>query len=363
MYPKDDSLYRNAFIHRRVVEYHKNGLDVEVYVLNEELDKPQEYLFEGVKVIEGDKNHFIEYISNEKPVKILIHFINRHMINAINSIHEKIGIIVWIHLMESIGWYRRLFNYKDGEFSRYILQNTRQMLNLRKFIKKSNKKDVEFIFVSNWIKNITQKDTLTKIDNFKIIHNVVDVNLFKYEEKNSELRKKILLIRPFESRKYANDIAIEAILKLKKKPYFSQLEFNIFGSGKLFEETVSPIRGLCNVKINETYLKHDEIKNQHKEHGIFLCPTRQDSQGVSMCEAMSSGLVPITSNNSAIPEFVEHNETGLITNSADDIAKAIDYLYNNPLDFNRISRHASNSIFEKCRPDKVIKEEMEVILK
>lgn len=362
MYPKDESLYRNVFIHRRVIEYVKRGLDIEVFVLDEGIKETKIYFFEGVKVIEGNKISFIEYTSKKKPTKILIHFINRHMIDGINSINEKIGIIVWIHLMEAIGWYRRLFNYKDGGFIKYILQNTRQMLNLRKFIKKSSERDIKFIFVSNWIKNTTQKDTFTKINNFEIIHNVVDTNLFQYEEKDLELRKKILLIRPFESRKYANDVAVEAILKLKKKSYFDQLEFSIFGSGQLFEKTVSPIRHLENVKIHNTYLKHNEIKDQHSKHGIFLCPTRQDSQGVSMCEAMSSGLVPITSKNSAIPEFVEHKFTGLITQNAEGIVKEVDYLYNNPLVFSEISKNASSSMFTRCSPEKVINEEVKVII-
>ena len=43
-------------------------------------------------------------------------------------------------------------------------------------------------------------------------------------------------------------------------------------------------------------------------NGIFICPTRQDAQGVSMCEAMSSGLVPITLYNTAIPECLPNDE-------------------------------------------------------
>ena len=43
----------------------------------------------------------------------------------------------------------------------------------------------------------------------------------------------------------------------------------------------------------------------HKKNGIFMVPTRLDSQGVSRDEAMSSGLVPITNNVAAIPEFVD----------------------------------------------------------
>jgi L-malate glycosyltransferase len=363
MYPKEGNLYRNAFIHRRVLEYIKKGLEIEVFVLDEARTEINRYVFDNVRVIEGNKAACKNYINRIKPAKILVHFINRHIIEVLESFLSNIPIVVWIHLMEATAWYRRLFNISDRSFFKYVLQNTRQLINLRSFIKQSENYDVEFIFVSNWVKNTAEKDMLIKIRRFHIINNVIDTNLFKYQEKSEELRKKILLIRPFESKKYANDIAVKAIVNLSKRSIFKDLEFSIFGSGKLFDETVKPISRFSNVKIYNKFLTHDEIKEQHDLHGIFLCPTRQDSQGVSMCEAMSSGLVPITTNNSAIPEFVKHNQTGILTNSPQEIADAIEYLYYNPGEFSDLSRAASKWIFDNCRPELTIDKELNIILK
>lgn len=363
MYPKEGNLYRNAFIHRRVLEYIKRGLDIEVFVLDEASTEINRYVFDNVRVIEGNKTACKNYINRIKPTKILVHFINRHIIKVLESFLSNIPIVVWIHLMEATAWYRRLFNIKDKSFFKYVLQNTRQLINLRSFINRSKNYDIEYIFVSNWIKNVAEKDLLIKIKNSYIINNVIDTDLFKYQKKSKDLRNKILLIRPFESKKYANDIAIKAILELSKKSIFKDLEFSIFGSGKLFYKTVKPILNFSNIKIHNKFLNHDEIKQQHDLHGIFLCPTRQDSQGVSMCEAMSSGLVPITTNNSAIPEFVEHNKTGILANSPIDIANAIEYIYNNPTKFSDLSKEASKWIFKKCRPEVTINKELNIILK
>lgn len=38
----------------------------------------------------------------------------------------------------------------------------------------------------------------------------------------------------------------------------------------------------------------------------MLIPTRADTQGVSEDEGMSCGVVPITNNIAAVPEFVDH---------------------------------------------------------
>ena len=97
------------------------------------------------------------------------------------------------------------------------------------------------------------------------------------------------------------------------------------------------------------------------QNGVFLCPTRQDAQGVSMCEAMSSGLVPVTSNNTAIPEFVEDKHSGFLnTNNPVNFADSIEFLLKNPKIFLKISKNASSSIEKICSSKIVAKLELEL---
>lgn len=360
MYPKQDDLYRNAFIHRRVINYldFSQNINISVYVLNNNVKNKITYSFDSINIVEGNNESLIETINRMKPQKLLIHFLDRHMMSIIEQVSIK--TIVWVHGVEALGWYRRLFNFNLKEFPKYALQNTRQMWNFRKFIKHSDT-NTSFVFVSEWMKNILEFDTGTKIKQFDIIPNPIDDRLFQYIEKSPELRKKILLIRPFASKKYANDIAIEAILKLSKEDLFNDLEFTIYGEGKHFDSLTEPLKKFKNVKLYKNFLKQQEIAMVHKEHGIFLCPTRQDAQGVSMCEAMSSGLVPITSNNTAIPEYVSHKKTGILTTSANEIALNIKHLYNNPSEFAFLSKNASISIQKKCKPELVTSRELELI--
>jgi glycosyltransferase involved in cell wall biosynthesis len=363
MYPKEGDYYRNAFIHRRVINYkeYMPNIDITVFVLDNKLKEQNNYSFESINVIEGNKERLLNLIEREKPKKLLIHFLDRHMMNVIEKINFKIPVLIWVHGAEALGWYRRLFNFDIKEFPKYMLYNTIQMFNFRRFIKLSRNNNVTFIFVSKWMKNILEADTLSKVTRFEIIPNPIDDKLFKYQEKSPDLRKKILLIRPFASKKYANDIAINAILHLSKKPIFNDLEFTIYGKGKYFDSLVKKVEKFENVKVFNKFLSQQEIAEVHKINGVFLCPTRQDAQGVSMCEAMSSGLVPITSNNTAIPEFVEHKKTGLLTEDEFEIATSIEYLYNHPNVFSFISENASKSIREKCQPEIVISRELKLI--
>ncbi|WKB35557.1 hypothetical protein QS257_18955 [Terrilactibacillus sp. S3-3] len=60
MYPKEGQLYRNAFIHQRILEYRKRGLSVTVFVLQHGPAPAHSYKFEGVDVIEGGAADFFK---------------------------------------------------------------------------------------------------------------------------------------------------------------------------------------------------------------------------------------------------------------------------------------------------------------
>lgn len=360
-YPSEENLYKNTFIHRRNVLYKEQEIECRVFVLNSKCSIKKEYIYENIRVTEGNSEELLKLYNESKPQKLIIHFINKHMIKFINEIKYEIPVVIFVHGFEALGWYRRLYDFKfEIGFIKYILGNMNQMWHLRKFIKTSKDKNVKFVFVSKWMKKITEKDTLSKINNSCIIHNVIDENIFKYELKNEEQRKKILTIRPFESKKYANDLTIEAILRLSKKEMFKDLDIHIYGKGRYFNKLTEKVKEFENVHIFNKYLKQEEIYELHKKFGIFLCPTRQDSQGVSMCEAMSSGLVPITSDNTAIPEFVD-NSNGILTKNSKEIARAVEELYYNPQYFLSLSKNSAESIFNKCNSKEIINKEIKLI--
>lgn len=359
-YPEEGDFYRNGFIHQRVLQYIKNGHECTVLVYNRKKEEFREYIFEGVNVLEGGYSIINSYLNSSNFDRVLVHFINKYIIDLINDIEKDVPIIVWIHGIEALSWKRRLFNLSDITFVKYILSNIFHLYYLRRFIISNT--NVKYVFVSNWMKNVMEQDLKIKIKNYKIIPNVINTDLFSYDEKDKDLRKKILIIRNFSSRKYANDISIKALLKLSKKSYFNDLSISIYGKGKYFNKLTKPLQRYKNIEIHEKFLSQKDIALKHKDYGIFLCPTRQDAQGVSMCEAMSSGLVPITSNNTAIPEFASASDGYLTNNSPESIVNSIEELYFNPDIFLTKSKNSSVSINQKCNSNIVIAGELIFII-
>ena len=196
-----------------------------------------------------------------------------------------------------------------------------------------------------------------------IIHNPIDTSMFDYVEKEPSQRKKVLSIRPYASRKYANDLTVKTILELSKSKQFKEMEFMLVGAGKLFESTLEPLRGFSNVHIHEGFLTHSDIADLHKGYGIFMTPTRMDSQGVSRDEAMSSGLVPITNSVTAIPEFVD-DESGVLAEGEDFIAMAqgVLDLVDDEDRFLQMSMSAARRVRNQSSTKLIIDKEIQLIL-
>jgi L-malate glycosyltransferase len=359
-YPHTENLMGDVFVHVRAKEYAKKH-EVKVFSF---FHQPMSIEYEGIEIEMFNKvEQIVDAIKAFNPDKVLVHFYQSWMLEAVIK-KIDVAVIIWVHGYEALGWYRRLFNYTwySPVLLNYIKKNTFQQYQFRKMIKYANKTGrIEFVFVSDWMRKITELDTFTKIKKRYIIPNPIDTNLFGYKKKSPELRKYILLLRSFDSNKYANDISVSAIEILSSKPFFSELRFTVIGKGQLFKKNTDALRNYANVDLQERAVRQIMIPELHAENGIFLCPTRQDAQGVSMCEAMSSGLIPITSNNTAIPEFVQYDKTGFITNNAQEIADAVELLYSNEELFQEISKQTADSIKEICSLSAVISKELKII--
>lgn len=359
-YPHPDNLMGDVFVHVRAKEYAKKH-KVKVFSFFHE---PREFVYEGIDVeMFNDQEKLRAALNEFRPDRVLIHFYQSWMLELIIK-KTTVPVIIWVHGYEALGWYRRLFNYSwyAPVLLNYIKKNTWQQYQFRKMIRYANRTgQIQFVFVSNWMRRITEWDTLSKIKQRSTIANPIDTDLFGYKQKDPALRKRVLLLRSFGSNKYANDISAKAIQLLSAKSFFPELHFTIIGQGQLFKKITEPLKKFKNVELQERAVRQIMIPELHAQNGIFLCPTRQDAQGVSMCEAMSSGLVPVTSNNTAIPEFVTDRKTGFVTNNAQEVADAIELMYHQPELFQKLSQQTAASLKQICGLHTIVTKELNLI--
>lgn len=362
-YPGPDLIYGDTFVHSRVRLY-KEYCEVMVVGYHADLTHDRIFEFEGVNAyITSDLTTFIQKLREFDPDVLAVHFINYKQIRELQSLRKP--LIIFVHGYEALSWKRRLMNYRTlGDlryFLPYFLSNRKQIRAMKALAKESNQEgNYQFVFVSQWLRKAVESDWKMKIKNYHVVPNGIDTQLFKFQRKPPELRKRILLLRSFKARNYANDLAIDAILLLSKKEFFNDLEFSIFGEGFLFSTLTGKIEQFSNVRLNNFFVENKSIPEIHAKHGIFLCPSRLDTQGVSMCEAMSSGLVPITSAIGGIPEYATDEFSSFQVTTPYEIAEKISFLYHNPDEFLKMSARASQEIADKCSLLRTVKSEIDI---
>ena len=362
-YPSYDDLYRNGFVHSRVAAYADRGLKVDIFRLRKD-EAPSYHEFQNVDVITGAHDALQKLLACGHYKTILVHFLDEAMWQALEHHIDRVRVIVWVHGAEIQPWYRRDYNYvNESERSAAKVQSEHRMRFWRGLLR-NIPKNLQLVFVSKYFAEEVMEDLGFRLPESKyhIIHNPIDTDLFAFHSKPVEQRKKILSIRPYASRTYANDLSANAIIELSTKPWFKELEFRMVGDGKLFEEVLGPLRQFDNVIIERRFLSQPEIASLHREYGVFLCPSRMDTQGVSRDEAMSSGLVPVTNLIAAIPEFVDES-CGILAgpNDAMALAEGIAALYEDPDLFSRKSRAAAERVRQQSSKEVLAAFELKLI--
>lgn len=360
-YPTPANPYNNMFVHSRVKAYLDHGLSIDVFSIGKHEEVT---VYDGVPIVFGTPKTLANQLRSHSYEKILVHFPIRKILWVLKKEAPLTPLMFWIHGYEAIHWSRRVGFFEPKTAHRvlaYIPLNTLQRVVLRRFIQKTQA-PLHLVFVSNWMREIFIQDVrcdLTKIPT-SIIPNAIDSRIFTYQVKDPELRFKVLSIRSYSSRKYANDLSVEAVLKLSQLPGFKDFHFTFVGSGRLFDPLMAKLRHLDNVTIRKTFLTHDDIRELHQTHGVMLIPTRQDSQGVSMGEAMSSGLVPIASDNTAIPEFLDET-CGFLAKDAQEMALAMKALADDPALFSLKSAATALRVRTQCGTEVILKQELALI--
>jgi glycosyltransferase involved in cell wall biosynthesis len=290
-----------------------------------------------------------------------VHFLDEPLWNVLRHHVQKKKIFVWVHGFEIQPWYRRDFNNDTAQQRRAAQKESTARIAFWRGLLEEMPANLRLIFVSRMFAEQVMEDIGLRIpaEKYRVIHNPIDTTLFAYHPKPPEQRRKILSIASYSSRKYANDLSVRAIQSLANRPWFGELEFRFVGDGRLFDEVLAPLRQFGNVVIERRFLSPDELRDMYREYGVFLCPSRWDSQGVSRDEAMASGLVPVTTAVGAIPEFV-NAECGVLAPPEDfaGLAAGIESLYLDESRFATMSLNASRRVRRQSDINDIVAKEM-----
>ena len=359
-YPSDDNLYQYPFVHRRVLAYQGHGHEVAVFRPS---DVAGQHRFDGVTCRSGGRDALTALADEWKPDVIAVHGFSEALWEALEPLAGRFPIRAWLHGSEIPGIARFKAQNDGDERERASAMHALERRNSfwQRFLAEPPAR-FGLIFVSNSAAELAREDWGDLLQHWAVIHNPIDTQLFGYQPKLADDRFNILMIRPFDSYGYGNDMAAEAIRILSSRDGFDQLRFTIVGDGPLFDSTVAPIRNIPNVHLDRRFLTQPQIANLHRDNGIFLVPTRIDTQGVSRDEAMSSGLVPVTNAAGAVPEFVDDVCAALApANDTGAIAEGLWEMVQDAGLFCRRSAAAAHRVRRQSCKDIVIPQELDLL--
>jgi spore maturation protein CgeB/glycosyltransferase involved in cell wall biosynthesis len=345
-YPSYDDLYRNGFVHSRVRAYRDRDVRVDVFRFRPG-QSPSFHEYQDIDVMTGSQELLKSLLGTGKYKNVLVHFLEPMMWEVLKHHIGEVRVFVWVHGAEIQPLHRREYNYTNEAELKVARDRSDARTTFWRGILTKPPPNLHLVFVSQYFANEVMEDLCIDLpeSSFSVIHNPIETSLFTYRVKPIEQRKKILSIRSFASRKYANDLSVQTILDLSKKPFFEDLEFRIIGDGVLFDSLLAPLKNFKNVTIEKGFVPQNEIAELHKYYGLFLCPSRMDAQGVSRDEAMSSGLVPLTNLVAAIPEFVDESDCVLApAESYEQFVSGIENIYYKPKLFSELSKAAAKRV-------------------
>jgi glycosyltransferase involved in cell wall biosynthesis len=197
--------------------------------------------------------------------------------------------IIWFHIVLDGNVYKGV--YGEGGFKKRI-RILKEILNdnlCQKIVCVSKA-------VKNYLNDLVEKE--------KLITLYPGVKIFEKEE--AEIFGDLLYVGRFSEEKNVQAL-IKALRKLRSD--FPEIKLNLVGSGPEEEELKKMVKRFKlekNVQFLD-YLKREEIFSLYKTHKILVLPSKIESLGLVIVEALSQNLIPITRKTYG-PKEILNNE-------------------------------------------------------
>lgn len=345
-YPTEEEPYRHMFVHVRALYFKRQGIDVSILVPSKE---NKNYIYDGIKVIADTSKELSTTLKNFDV--LYLHLLNLFPVSNggfriyRNIIKHNYNVVIYVHGSDVLTYpdYFFDFNWSIRSVFRYVYYNTWKKHYIKKFLTHlTNQSSNRILMPSKWLGKQIEKIYTISEKNFSVIPNGIDLELF-CENKTFKNRYKILCIRPLDPNYPLEDV-INLMTYLPEK-----FSLDIYGNGPEKNNLLQLIHSKdlsSRVKIIGDFIPRESLNNLLKNYGIFNALSKLDTQGVMMCEAMASQLLVISSNKTAIPEFITDNYSGILDNELPLLAKRIISITADQETFEVIVQNARNSMNE-----------------
>jgi len=196
--------------------------------------------------------------------------------------------------------------------------------------------DITIVTPSNWLAECAKESSLFGRHRVEVIHNGLDLNLFKPISKTTAreiwdlpINKKLILfgaMRATSDHKKGFDLLYEGITQLTTK-WSGKAELIVFGAS---EPENPPDFGL---PVHYLGHLHDDVSLSllYAAADVMVTPSRQDNLPNTVVESLACGTPVVAFDIGGMPDMIEHQINGYLAKPFDtsDLAAGIDWVLSN----------------------------------
>jgi glycosyltransferase involved in cell wall biosynthesis len=222
----------------------------------------------------------------------------------------------------------------DQDLSAHILERK------AKFYPKLN---INFVAISNWMKEKAKEGILLKNTDVNVIPSGIDCSRFMFKAKSVGrslysigMEETVVLLgaQHLNSPSKGMNLSIEALNIYENK----KLTIITFGGGLL--TLANPIHKILNLG----YISNsEEMASLYSLADVFLCTSVAEGFGMTVAEAQCCGTPSIAFENTGPSDIISHRETGYLAKFMDthDVVKGLEFCLSYDFDRNQISKYST----------------------
>lgn len=231
-------------------------------------------------------------------------------------------------LVQNILPFEKEINLKHGYFNPEFYRNILlKFINIR-CLNRTN----HIIFLSKYSQKVVSRFIESK--NSTIIPHGFDKSFYEvgFKKINKNKKRHINILYVSNALIYKNQWNVIAAIAEIKKRYNLNIKLKIVGGGS----------GLGLKKMNQSKIKYDandefinlvpfstksQIKKDYKNSHIFIFASTCEAFGITLLEAMSTGIPVVCSNKSSLPEIIKENTIYFDPENVEEIINSIIKIY------------------------------------
>jgi L-malate glycosyltransferase len=154
--------------------------------------------------------------------------------------------------------------------------------------------------------------------NITVIFNPVEGKFFNVEK--DEVPNRLLFVGGIEERK-GLDVLIRAVARIKKT--VPDIELHIVGGVRkiVYYEKLRGLIKSLDMDQNIEFLgslPEKKLSVEYREAAVFVLPSREESQGIVILEAMATGTPVVATRVGGIPDMIQDGTNGRLVDCGDD---------------------------------------------